>query len=87
MPNLFRHGAQADLLEEEATACRDALHYAAVDARMRRELQRLERRQDSLASRAQVLVLRARACEAEAVDAAESTALAEAKARRYRQHA
>ncbi|KAG2501134.1 hypothetical protein HYH03_000952 [Edaphochlamys debaryana] len=69
---------QADLLEEEAAACQDALQYALVDWRQRRELHRLEHRHSLLTGRAQALAVEAQGHEADAADAAECIVLANA---------
>ncbi|PNH07976.1 hypothetical protein TSOC_005507 [Tetrabaena socialis] len=70
---------QADRLDDEAAACQDALHYAVVDARLRRERHRVGERCDALTGKAQALAMEAQGFEADATDAAECISLAAAK--------
>ncbi|KAG2432851.1 hypothetical protein HXX76_008584 [Chlamydomonas incerta] len=67
---------QADMLEDEAAACHDALHYATVDWRIRRELHRREERCDALTSKAQALAMEAQGYEADVADTTECVSLA-----------
>ncbi|KAG2448874.1 hypothetical protein HYH02_006223 [Chlamydomonas schloesseri] len=70
---------QADMLEDETAACHDALHYATVDWRIRRELHRREERCEALTSQAQALAMEAQGYEADVADTTECVSLATAQ--------
>lgn len=67
---------QADMLEDEAAACHDALHYATVDWRLRRELHHRQERCEALTSKAQALAMEAQGYEADVADTTECVRLA-----------
>ncbi|GFR40075.1 hypothetical protein Agub_g619 [Astrephomene gubernaculifera] len=73
---------QADLLEDEATACQDAVQYAVVDWHLRREAQRLEARCTVLSGKAQAKAVDAQGHETDAADALECITLATARGAR-----
>ncbi|GLC59704.1 hypothetical protein PLESTB_001524700 [Pleodorina starrii] len=73
---------QADLLEEEAAACREALQYSIVDWHSRQEMKRLEERCAALAERAKSRATEAQGFEADAADASECVMLATSRAGR-----